>query len=174
MWREAEAALARGSSSGGYSSSSRPRSRYWVGQRVRALLRLEGENGQRVFKGSLGTVTSVPGPGSDIGPGAVAEVLINGVRFDAEPNMIEEVKEVYKLVNLGGVKEKKGGNYAVLKEIITENGVPLFEKKKMLPSRTKASANIEYRPEILPGGITRRLLRQQNKPPQHPGAAVSL
>ena len=60
---------------------------YRVGMRVESLVQLEGEErGQVVPKGKIGVVTALPGPGLD--PKAVAEVLINGVRFDALGYMI--------------------------------------------------------------------------------------
>ena len=68
--------------------------RYYMGQKVRALLRLVGEQpGQIVFQGDVGEVTALPGRNSNIDAGAVAEVRINGVRFDAQPDMIEPAQK---------------------------------------------------------------------------------
>ena len=79
-------------------------SRYYAGQKVRALVKLEGEQrGQVVFQGDVGEVTALPGRNSNIDAGAVAEVLINGVRFDAQPGMIEPAQKA------GG--GSGGGNY---------------------------------------------------------------
>eukprot|EP01059_Diplonema_ambulator_P022203 TRINITY_DN3721_c1_g1_i1.p2 TRINITY_DN3721_c1_g1~~TRINITY_DN3721_c1_g1_i1.p2 ORF type:complete len:448 (+),score=178.40 TRINITY_DN3721_c1_g1_i1:41-1345(+) len=74
-------------------NQARPRSKYYVGQLVVAITSLKGEEGQTVNKGDIGKVTAVPGPGVNIDPGAVAEVLINRVRFDAKPDMIEPAQE---------------------------------------------------------------------------------
>ena len=62
---------------------------YSRGMKVRALTKLKGDNGQIVNAGDIGYVTELPGPYSNIDDGAVAEVLIEGVRFDAQPDMIE-------------------------------------------------------------------------------------
>eukprot|EP01060_Flectonema_neradi_P022342 TRINITY_DN305_c0_g1_i2.p1 TRINITY_DN305_c0_g1~~TRINITY_DN305_c0_g1_i2.p1 ORF type:complete len:533 (+),score=111.63 TRINITY_DN305_c0_g1_i2:68-1666(+) len=62
---------------------------YYVGMRVRALTKLAGDRDQVVNQGDVGSVTALPGPGSSVERGAVAEVLIRGVRFDAQPGMIE-------------------------------------------------------------------------------------
>eukprot|EP01064_Diplonema_japonicum_P018308 TRINITY_DN27004_c0_g1_i1.p1 TRINITY_DN27004_c0_g1~~TRINITY_DN27004_c0_g1_i1.p1 ORF type:complete len:455 (+),score=179.33 TRINITY_DN27004_c0_g1_i1:33-1397(+) len=79
---------------------ARPRSRFWVGQSVVAITSLKGEEGQTVNKGDFGKVTGVPGPNSNIDPGAIAEVLINGVRFDAKPDMVEPAQ--------GGKPQERG------------------------------------------------------------------
>eukprot|EP01060_Flectonema_neradi_P032540 TRINITY_DN519_c1_g1_i1.p1 TRINITY_DN519_c1_g1~~TRINITY_DN519_c1_g1_i1.p1 ORF type:complete len:486 (+),score=139.10 TRINITY_DN519_c1_g1_i1:50-1459(+) len=62
---------------------------YSRGMKVRALTKLKGDTGQIVNAGDIGYVTELPGPYSNIDAGAVAEVLIEGVRFDAQPDMIE-------------------------------------------------------------------------------------
>eukprot|EP00754_Rhynchopus_humris_P025658 Rhum_TRINITY_DN14956_c0_g4::Rhum_TRINITY_DN14956_c0_g4_i2::g.129542::m.129542 len=78
----------------GYHDRPYDNARYHVGMKVRALVKLEGEQrGQVVFQGDVGEVTALPGRNSNIDAGAVAEVLINGVRFDAQPGMIEPAQK---------------------------------------------------------------------------------
>ena len=82
---------------------------YRVGMRVESLVRLEGEKrGQVVPKGMTGVVTALPGPGLD--PKAVAEVLINGVRFDALGYMIRPCvpDELACVVDEGGYDTWEG------------------------------------------------------------------
>eukprot|EP01062_Namystynia_karyoxenos_P032474 TRINITY_DN23966_c0_g1_i1.p1 TRINITY_DN23966_c0_g1~~TRINITY_DN23966_c0_g1_i1.p1 ORF type:complete len:400 (+),score=146.74 TRINITY_DN23966_c0_g1_i1:92-1201(+) len=63
---------------------------YQKGMKVRATGRLTGDRGQVVNAGDVGIVTGVPGqPGVRLERGAVCEVKINGVTFDAFPDMIE-------------------------------------------------------------------------------------
>eukprot|EP01065_Artemidia_motanka_P045109 TRINITY_DN6551_c0_g4_i1.p1 TRINITY_DN6551_c0_g4~~TRINITY_DN6551_c0_g4_i1.p1 ORF type:complete len:1060 (+),score=310.50 TRINITY_DN6551_c0_g4_i1:193-3372(+) len=62
---------------------------FYVGQKVRAKGRLKGDQGQVVERDAVGEVTAIPGPGRRLIAGAVAEVRISGVTFDASDQMIE-------------------------------------------------------------------------------------
>eukprot|EP01062_Namystynia_karyoxenos_P059912 TRINITY_DN5132_c1_g1_i5.p1 TRINITY_DN5132_c1_g1~~TRINITY_DN5132_c1_g1_i5.p1 ORF type:complete len:588 (+),score=138.13 TRINITY_DN5132_c1_g1_i5:99-1766(+) len=66
---------------------------YRVGQIVEATGRLATDGGRVVERGMRGVVTSVPGGRVPLEPGAVAEVCINGVTFDAQPDMIRPLPE---------------------------------------------------------------------------------
>jgi len=78
LWQAAGRAAAQRSS----------RVTYYVGQKVKATGRLAGDKGQVVNKGDMGEVTALAGPGVFLEDGAVAEVCINGVTFDAQEDMI--------------------------------------------------------------------------------------
>ena len=79
-----------------WKKASSPTHQYRVGMKVRALTKLAGDRDQVVNQGDIGTVTALPGPGSVVEHGAVAEVLIRGVRFDAQPAMIEPADRINK------------------------------------------------------------------------------
>eukprot|EP01062_Namystynia_karyoxenos_P051707 TRINITY_DN4074_c0_g1_i1.p1 TRINITY_DN4074_c0_g1~~TRINITY_DN4074_c0_g1_i1.p1 ORF type:complete len:1258 (+),score=313.99 TRINITY_DN4074_c0_g1_i1:89-3775(+) len=73
----------------GFTAAPPMQAHYVVGQRIRARGRLTGDRGQIIERGAPGRVTAVPGPGVRLLSGAVAEVEIQGVTFDALPQMIE-------------------------------------------------------------------------------------
>ena len=93
---------------------------YKVGMRVRALVKLEGERGQFVFKGNKGEVLALPGRNSNIDAGAVAEVLINGVRFDAQPHMIEPVRKPVRVDYNPVEGEATAGKDALVAEAVAK------------------------------------------------------
>eukprot|EP00756_Hemistasia_phaeocysticola_P004414 Hpha_TRINITY_DN12794_c0_g2::TRINITY_DN12794_c0_g2_i1::g.114448::m.114448 len=121
-----------------------------LGTKVKATGRLLGDQGQVVKKGAVGKVTALPGPKVRLERGAIAEVRIGGVTFDATRDMIELVQDA-------------GRQQAPVKPRLAPAPPPRSRGPRSAPAQRQPAVDRRHDPTVKPNekGANKTYTREQ-------------